>query len=101
MQASDVTSPAGGSMVAWAPVTISVLDANDEAPTFSRQVYSATLLENSPVGTPLSFDADITVQDLDQVLVLFCTFYNIVQKISKLSKWKQFMGFIFNILFYF
>ena len=54
-------------MTSWVPVTITVLDSNDEPPTFSRQIYNASLMEDSPVGTLLSVDADITIQDLDQV----------------------------------
>ncbi|XP_030047622.1 protocadherin Fat 4 [Microcaecilia unicolor] len=39
--------------VSYAQLLITILDVNDQAPTFSQSTYSLTLPENSPAGTPL------------------------------------------------
>nr|XP_033814381.1 LOW QUALITY PROTEIN: protocadherin Fat 4-like [Geotrypetes seraphini] len=39
--------------VSYAQLLITILDVNDQAPTFSHSAYSLALPENSPAGTPL------------------------------------------------
>ncbi|XP_061755625.1 putative protocadherin beta-18 [Nerophis ophidion] len=44
-------------------ILINVLDVNDNAPVFSKDVYSVTLNENSPIGTAV---IQLNATDLDQ-----------------------------------
>ncbi|KAM6923445.1 protocadherin beta-16-like [Xenentodon cancila] len=44
-------------------IVITVLDANDNAPVFTQQVYKATVTENSPKGTVV---ATVTASDADE-----------------------------------
>ncbi|XP_058852581.1 protocadherin alpha-8-like [Acipenser ruthenus] len=46
-------------------ITITVLDINDNAPVFDKEVYSVTLQENVPVGT---FVVKVNATDLDDGL---------------------------------
>uniref|UniRef100_A0AAY4DHT4 Cadherin domain-containing protein n=1 Tax=Denticeps clupeoides TaxID=299321 RepID=A0AAY4DHT4_9TELE len=44
-------------------ITVDVLDVNDNMPVFTKDVYSATLPENSPVGTTV---IQVNATDLDE-----------------------------------
>ncbi|KAM9740733.1 LOW QUALITY PROTEIN: protocadherin gamma-A11-like [Menidia menidia] len=44
-------------------ITVNVLDANDNAPVFTKSVYKATLTENSPRGTSI---ITVTASDKDR-----------------------------------
>nr|XP_046262999.1 protocadherin alpha-3-like [Scatophagus argus] len=44
-------------------ITVDVLDVNDNSPVFTRELYSATLQENVPVGTVV---IQVNATDLDQ-----------------------------------
>ncbi len=69
-QASEVTSNPQGETTATAIVTIRVLDANDETPTFSATSYTASVQEHMPVRIPVSFlplGTEMVVRDYDQV----------------------------------
>ncbi|KAL5018962.1 hypothetical protein ScPMuIL_004684 [Solemya velum] len=48
------------------PMTITVLDGNDNAPVFSESHYSGTVEENSALGIPITTHDPIHVSDLDQ-----------------------------------
>lgn len=50
-------------------VTITIIDVNDEPPTFNKREYRASVPENVPDGTPLP-NLDMFVQDRDVVSVL-------------------------------
>lgn len=58
-------------------VTITIIDVNDEPPTFNKREYRASVPENVPDGTPLP-NLDMFVQDRDVVSVsanqYFCLF---------------------------
>lgn len=47
-------------------VTITIIDVNDEPPTFNKREYRASVPENVPDGTPLP-NLDMFVQDRDVV----------------------------------
>lgn len=49
-------------------VTITIIDVNDEPPTFNKREYRASVPENVPDGTPLP-NLDMFVQDRDVVSV--------------------------------
>ncbi|XP_069508950.1 protocadherin gamma-C3-like [Ambystoma mexicanum] len=44
-------------------ITIKVIDANDNGPTFNQSVYHVKLLENVPIGTTV---ATLTARDVDE-----------------------------------
>uniref|UniRef100_A0A672FRH9 Cadherin domain-containing protein n=1 Tax=Salarias fasciatus TaxID=181472 RepID=A0A672FRH9_SALFA len=44
-------------------IQVKVLDINDNAPTFSKDVYSVTLTENAPIGTTV---IQVNATDLDE-----------------------------------
>ncbi|XP_061581334.1 protocadherin gamma-A5-like isoform X30 [Cololabis saira] len=44
-------------------IVITVLDANDNAPVFTQQIYKTTVIENSPKGTVV---ATVTASDADE-----------------------------------
>ena len=47
-----------------ATVNITIMDANDNAPIFTQVSYSASINENSPIGSAI---VTLTATDLDQV----------------------------------
>ncbi|GFN74772.1 protocadherin fat 4 [Plakobranchus ocellatus] len=47
-------------------VSIIVTDVDDHAPTFNEDTYTASVLENTPSGAPLTVSPSIIVSDLDQ-----------------------------------
>ena len=61
IQAKDGGSPP---LSNHATVNITILDANDNKPIFTQLSYSASINENSPVGTSI---VTVTATDLDQV----------------------------------
>jgi protocadherin Fat 4 len=57
---SDTASPPH---ITLTTVTITVLDRNEHPPVFDRAYYSSAILENQPIGSPVT--QDIAVTDLD------------------------------------
>ncbi|XP_067670754.1 protocadherin Fat 4-like [Haliotis asinina] len=54
---------------ATATLTISVIDVDDNAPTFNKNMYSASIEENSQPGIPITLQpSPITVEDIDKDL---------------------------------
>lgn len=49
-----------------AVVSIRVLDANDERPTFNKREYYVSIPEDISINSPLP-DLDMTITDLDAV----------------------------------
>uniref|UniRef100_A0A1A9WEW2 Cadherin domain-containing protein n=1 Tax=Glossina brevipalpis TaxID=37001 RepID=A0A1A9WEW2_9MUSC len=47
-----------------AQVTITIRDANDSPPTFNKKEYEVSLPENTPIGTPLALDMNVTDRDV-------------------------------------
>ena len=71
-QTQEITNPPQGPTTARAPVTVTILDVNDQTPTFSKTFYNATVTENTQVKIPVTFTPDgteMTVQDFDQVTI--------------------------------
>lgn len=67
-----------GDITATAIVTIRVLDANDETPTFNRRYYNASVQEHMPLRIPVNFlplGTEMIVRDYDQVgeVIMPCT----------------------------
>ncbi|XP_067673636.1 cadherin-23-like [Haliotis asinina] len=50
-------------------VTVTILDVNDNCPHFSSNQINATVLENTPVGVPLSLEGVTEVRDIDMTAV--------------------------------
>lgn len=70
LQTEEDTPTPQGPTTATAPVTIRILDVNDQIPTFNQDVYNTTVLENTQAMIPVSFlpaDTQMIVTDLDQV----------------------------------
>lgn len=47
-----------------ATVTITIRDVNDSPPTFNSKEYEVSLPENTPTGTPLALDMNVTDRDV-------------------------------------
>ncbi|XP_037950631.1 cadherin-87A [Teleopsis dalmanni] len=47
-----------------APATITIRDVNDSPPTFNKMEYEVELQENTPPGTPLALDMNVTDRDV-------------------------------------
>uniref|UniRef100_A0A1A9VG57 Cadherin domain-containing protein n=1 Tax=Glossina austeni TaxID=7395 RepID=A0A1A9VG57_GLOAU len=47
-----------------AQVTITIRDTNDSPPTFNKKEYEVSLPENTPIGTPLALDMNVTDRDV-------------------------------------
>ncbi|XP_036933950.1 protocadherin alpha-8-like [Acanthopagrus latus] len=65
-------------------IKVNVLDINDNAPVFSKEVYSVTLNENAPVGTTV---IQVNATDLDEGLngeVVYSFTNSINQRLLKL-----------------
>ncbi|XP_037891980.1 cadherin-87A [Glossina fuscipes] len=45
-------------------VTITIRDTNDSPPTFNKKEYEVSLPENTPIGTPLALDMNVTDRDV-------------------------------------
>ncbi|XP_067938174.1 cadherin-23-like [Watersipora subatra] len=50
----------------FASVSVSILDVNDERPTFSTNAISASIMEGLPAGSSVQFNDTLKVVDLDQ-----------------------------------
>jgi len=48
-------------------VTVTVLDVNEDRPTFSQTLYTGTVCRSAAPGTVVSTNSLITVHDHDQV----------------------------------
>ncbi|XP_001989490.2 cadherin-87A [Drosophila grimshawi] len=49
---------------ATARATVTIRDVNDSPPTFNKKEYEVSLLENTPVGTPLALDMSVSDADV-------------------------------------
>ncbi|XP_048256977.1 cadherin-related family member 1-like [Haliotis rufescens] len=58
----------GGDTSTVTHVTVTILDVNDNSPEFSSSIINATVLENTPVGVPLSIEGVIEVKDIDMTV---------------------------------
>ncbi|XP_071105348.1 cadherin-23-like [Haliotis cracherodii] len=58
----------GGDTSTVTHVTVTILDVNDNSPEFSSTLINATVLENIPVGVPLSIEGVIEVMDIDMTV---------------------------------
>ncbi|XP_071105346.1 cadherin-23-like [Haliotis cracherodii] len=58
----------GGDASTVTHVTVTILDVNDNCPKFSSSIINATVLENTPVGVPLSIEGVIEVKDIDMTV---------------------------------
>ncbi|XP_014770934.2 cadherin-23 [Octopus bimaculoides] len=65
---SNQVFPQLGNITATTLVTITVMDVNDKAPSFNREAYVASVLENMQKGMPISFSKGsiMTVYDRDE-----------------------------------
>ena len=63
IQVSDGGSPI--SFSASTTLVVSVMDENDNAPLFNSPSYSASVQENSPIGTSISVFPTLTATDID------------------------------------
>ncbi|GCB85674.1 hypothetical protein scyTo_0026323, partial [Scyliorhinus torazame] len=67
-----------------ARILITVLDSNDNAPTFAREIYKVSLIENSPRGTLV---VSVHATDLDEgsnAEVTYCFSNRVSQKMQEL-----------------
>ena len=62
-----MTSTPQGPTTATAPVTIRVMDVNDQTPTFDSPAYTGSVLENTQQTIPVTVDTDVFVFDYDEV----------------------------------
>ena len=46
-------------------VTVTILDSNDNPPSFTREVYTGIVVENSPVGTKVNMTDSLYASDAD------------------------------------
>ncbi|XP_015032277.2 cadherin-87A [Drosophila willistoni] len=49
---------------ATAKATVTIRDVNDSPPQFNKKEYSVSLLENTPIGTPLALDMSVSDADV-------------------------------------
>ncbi|XP_023390679.1 protocadherin gamma-A6-like, partial [Pteropus vampyrus] len=66
-----------------ARILVTVLDVNDNAPVFTQPVYSVSVPENLPVGTPV-LSVNATDQDEGVHAEVTYSFVRITEKISKI-----------------
>jgi len=71
------------SVSAQALVTVTVLDVNDERPTFSQSLYPASISDSAQPGDLVSMPSLITVTDHDQVDLLPPSRLSINQSINQ------------------
>ena len=70
-QAAEVTASPQGSTTATAPVSVTVVDVNDQSPTFDHATYRGTVQENSQARIPITLQPEgqmeMIVRDYDKV----------------------------------
>ncbi|XP_054573942.1 protocadherin gamma-A6 isoform X4 [Eptesicus fuscus] len=74
-----------------ARILVTVLDANDNPPVFTRPVYLVSVPENLPIGTPL-LSVNATDQDEGVHAEVTYSFVRITEKISKIFCLNVFTG---------
>ncbi|XP_015428084.1 PREDICTED: protocadherin gamma-A6-like [Myotis davidii] len=74
-----------------ARILVTVLDANDNPPVFTRPVYLVSVPENLPIGTPL-LSVNATDQDEGVHAEVTYSFVRITEKVSKIFCLNVFTG---------
>ena len=103
-QTQEITDNPQGLTTAVAPVTIRVLDVNDETPTFNQLVYLGTVLENTQARIPVTLNPEgtqLNVRDYDEVS-MWCMYAHInthTHTHTHRLKWENLCMFLFKYLF--